>query len=178
MMIRRFARPYAKAIMQNAGSTEVADAVRVDLAKFDDARRVSSELQDVYANPGIEPEAKLAITKTIAARLGLSAIAEKVLDVLIHNHRINDLGAIVAALTAFVNEATNTVVAEVRSAHVLSPAETEDLRRTLEKKFAKKVQIQVTPDPTLLGGFVARVGSEIYDASVVGKIEKFRESLA
>jgi F0F1-type ATP synthase delta subunit len=36
----------------------------------------------------------------------------------------------------------------------------------------------VTPDATLLGGFVARVGSEIYDASVVGKIDKFRESLA
>ena len=31
---------------------------------------------------------------------------------------------------------------------------------------------------TLIGGFVAKIGSEVYDASVAGKIEKFRESLA
>ena len=29
----------------------------------------------------------------------------------------------------------------------------------------------------VLGGFVAQIGSEVYDASVAGKINKFRESL-
>jgi len=32
-------------------------------------------------------------------------------------------------------------------------------------------------DPKLLGGFVARIGSEVYDASVIGKINRFRETL-
>jgi F0F1-type ATP synthase delta subunit len=36
----------------------------------------------------------------------------------------------------------------------------------------------VRTDPKLLGGFVVRIGSEIWDASVVGKINKFRESLS
>jgi F0F1-type ATP synthase delta subunit len=40
------------------------------------------------------------------------------------------------------------------------------------------VELDVKTDPQLLGGFVVQIGSEIWDASVAGKINKFRESLA
>jgi len=177
-VIRRFARPYARAIMDVVQSPAKGDAVRSDLARFDAARRESSDLREVYANPGIDNSAKLAITRTIAQRLGLSDVAVKVLEVLIQNHRINDLGAIVDAVATMVRQQTGTVAAEVRSAHRLSDDELSSLRRTLEAKMGKKVEITATVDPTLLGGFVAKVESEIYDASVIGKINKFRESLA
>lgn len=178
MMVRRFARPYAKAIMDVAGTPQTADAVRVELERFEAVRKQSTELQEVFANPGIEASARVNVANAIADRLSLSALGKKVLEVLIHNHRINDLEAIIAALTAYVNEATDTVVAEVTAAHQLSQPEVEQLRRTLEKKVGKRVTVQVTRDPELLGGFVARIGSEILDASVSGKIEKFRESLS
>lgn len=177
-MVRRFARPYARAIMDVAGTPQAAAEIRDSLAKFDEARRSSHELQDVFANPGIDFDAKLRIANQIAERLSLNPMAQKVLEVLIRNHRINQLGAIVEAVSSYVNTATNTVVAEVRSAHQLTPEELAQLRSTLEKKFASNVDIQVTTDPSLLGGFVARVGSEIYDASVTGKINKLRDSLA
>jgi F-type H+-transporting ATPase subunit delta len=178
MMVRRFARPYARAIMDVAGSASAAAAVQSELAQFEVARRTSSDLREVFANPGIDVDAKIAIANQIAERLSLSAPARKVLEVLIRNHRMNDLGAISAALASYVNDATNTVVAEVRTAHTLTAPETAALQQTLEKKFGKRVEVQLTADPALMGGFVARVGSEIYDASVAGKIEKFRESLA
>jgi uncharacterized membrane protein required for colicin V production len=47
----------------------------------------------------------------------------------------------------------------------------------LKGLVGKRVEVRVTTDPALLGGFVARIGSEVYDASVSGKIHKFRESL-
>jgi F-type H+-transporting ATPase subunit delta len=177
-MVRRFARPYAKAIMDVAGSPEKAGEVRVELERFEAARQLSVELQEVFANPGIEAGAKVGVANAIADRLSMSAMSRKVLEVLIQNHRINDLEGIVAAVAAYVNEATNTVVAEVTSAHALSEEEVEQLRRTLEKKVGKRVTVQVRKDAQLLGGFVARIGSEILDASVAGKIERFRESLS
>jgi F-type H+-transporting ATPase subunit delta len=176
-MIRRFARPYARAIMDVVGSTEKANELRGELAQFEKARAGSRDLQELYANPGIENDAKLKVTRAITARLGLSDLAVKVLDVLIRNHRMNDLGAIVAAVAAYVRESTNTLSAEVRTAHELTDGERAELQRTLEKKFGQKVDVEVKTDPELLGGFVAKVGSEVYDASVIGKIDKFRESL-
>ena len=176
-MIRRFARPYARAIMDVMQSPEKANAIRHELARFEQVRKASSELHDLYANPGIENEAKLKVTTAIAKRLGLSDMAVKVLGVVIANHRLNELEPIVEALAEMVREATDTVAAEVRAGKSLTPEEQEQLRRTLEKNAGRKVELTVTTDPTLIGGFVAKLGSQVYDASVLGKIDKFRASL-
>jgi F-type H+-transporting ATPase subunit delta len=177
-LIRRFARPYAKAIFDVAGSPAAAQSLVDELQRFDRMRRGSRELQEVFANPGIEASAKQAIGKQLATRLGLSPMGMKIVEVLVSNHRLNDVGAIVEGLSALVHEAQGMVVAAVRSAHKLSAEEILQLKQTLEKKVGKRVEIQATTDPELLGGFVAQIGSEILNASVVGKIDKFRRSLS
>jgi F-type H+-transporting ATPase subunit delta len=176
-VIRRFARPYARAIMDVVQSPEKANAIRHELERFEAVRKSSKELHELYANPEIEHDAKMKVTTAIAKRLGLSDMTIKVLGVVDTNRRMNELEPIVEALAEMVREATNTVAAEVRSAKDLTPDEQEQLRRTLAKKAGRNVEMTVTTDPTLIGGFVAKLGSEVYDASVLGKIEKFRESL-
>ena len=177
MIVRRFARPYAKAIIDVAGGADSANKLRGDLMPFEHALRTASDLRDLYANPGIEMEKKLEITNRLASRMKLSDLAKKVLEVLVRNQRINDLDSILAALTAAVNEMLGVAVAEVRSAKSLTPDEMSELATVLSGKVRKRVELDVRTDPTLLGGFVARIGSEIYDASVIQKINRFRESL-
>lgn len=176
-MIRRFARPYARAIVDVLQSPEKADAIRHELERFEQVRKSSADLQELYANPGVEHDTKLKVTNAFAKRLGLSDMTIKILGVLIGNHRVNDLDSIVEALAVMVREATDTIAAEVRSAHQLTPQEEAELRRTLEKKAGRKVEMILKTDPTLIGGFVAKIGSEVYDASILGKIHRFRESL-
>jgi F-type H+-transporting ATPase subunit delta len=177
-VIRRFARPYARAIIDAVGSPAAATTIRQELGQFESARRSAKDLQELYANPGFELGVKMNVTRAIAKQLGLSEMSVKVLEVLIRNQRINDLGAIVEALAEYIRRATNTVAAQVRTAHVLSEAEQRELQATLERKFGRSVELELSTDPSLLGGFVARVGSEVFDASVTGKIERFRESLS
>ena len=176
-MIRRFARPYARAIMDVTRTPQAASSLLDELKRFEEVRRSSAELAEVYANPGIEQAAKNGITQVIAKRLGLSDLAIRLLGVLIQNHRINDLGGINEALGEYIRQATGVVAAQVRTAHRLSPEEQTRLQQTLQKKVGRPVEIELTTDPTLLGGFIARIGSEIYDASLAGKIEKFRNTL-
>ena len=90
---------------------------------------------------------------------------------------MNNLGSIVEGLAEMVRQATDTVAAEVRSAKPLNEQEQAELRRTLEKKAGRKVEMSIKTDTELIGGFVAKIGSEVFDASVSGKIERFRESL-
>jgi len=176
-MIRRFARPYARAIMDVAKTPQAAAAVRDELARFEQARAGARDLQELYANPGFDAETKLKITRTIAGKLGIGDLSSRVLEVLIRNHRVNNLGSIVEALAEMIRNATGTLAAEVRAAHHLTPDEEAALARTLEQKFGSKIEVTVITDPALLGGFVAKVGSEVFDASVAGKINRFRESL-
>lgn len=175
-MIRRFARPYARAMVLAAGSPAKANELRGELMRFADALRKSRELRDLYANP-VDEATKLKITEQLARKMKASELATKTLEVLVRHHRINDIDAILAALQAYVNAALGVAVAEVRSARSLGPDELAQLADTLSKKVGKKVELDVRTDPKLLGGFVVKIGSEIWDASVIGKINKFRESL-
>jgi F-type H+-transporting ATPase subunit delta len=177
-MIRRFARPWARAIMDAAGSPQKASQTRGDLLKFAAALETSPELAELYANPGVPEEAKLAITGKLARRLEMSELSTRTLDTLVRYHRINDIEAIIAALAAFVNAALGIAVAEVRSARTLSHEEIDQLAETLSKKVGKRVELDIRTEPALLGGFIVQIGSEIWDASVAGKINKFRASLA
>lgn len=177
-MIRRFARPYARAIMDAAGSPAKANELRGELLSFASALRKSNELRDLYANPGIDEATKIKITQSLAKKMKASELAERVIEVLVRNHRINDIDAILSALAAYVNKQLGVAIAEVRSAKSLNADEIQELAATLSKKVGKKVELDIRTDPTLLGGFVVQIGSEIWDASVSGKINKFRESLA
>lgn len=176
-MIRRFARPYARAIMDAAGSAQKANELRGELMSFVKALQTSRDLRELYSNPAVDFERKKNITQQLAKRMKVSDLAAKTLDVLVRNHRIADLDAILAALAVYVNAKLGVAVAEVRSAKSLNAEEISQLAETLSKRVGKKVELDIRTDATLLGGFVVKIGSEVWDASVKGKITKFRESL-
>jgi len=176
-MIRRFARPYARALMDTADTPAKANELRGELERFASALRGASDLRELYANPAIDQQTKLGVTEQLARKMKASELAAKVLEVLVRNNRINDIDAILEALAAYVNKELGVAVAEVRSAKSLNADEIQHLADTLSKRVGKKVELDIRTDPKLLGGFVVKIGSEIWDASVAGKINKFRESL-
>lgn len=176
-MIRRFARPYARAMMDLAGTPQQADAVEKELRGFEKARSASPDLVTLIENPGIDAEAKLRVVRELARRVGVSDLGVRFLEVLLRHHRLNSLGAMLDAWRELINRALDVTVAEVRAAHALDESERRALQGALETRFGRKVDVRVATDPTLLGGFVATVASEVWDASVRGRLTKFRESL-
>jgi F-type H+-transporting ATPase subunit delta len=48
----------------------------------------------------------------------------------------------------------------------------------MEKVTGKKLRAQYSRDESILGGAIVKVGSTIYDGSVVGQLEKIRERLS
>ena len=176
-MIRRFARPYARAIVDVAQSPEKAMDLRTELSRFEEIRAANHSLQELYANPGIDHETKLKVSRAIFDRLKLSEMSRKILEVLISNRRINDLGAITEAVATLVNRRLGIEVADVTTAHELSGSERKSLSQALEKRTGKKIELRVSTDPSLIAGLVARVGDEIIDVSVAGRIRNFQQTL-
>ncbi|HSN67605.1 MAG TPA: ATP synthase F1 subunit delta [Thermoanaerobaculia bacterium] len=176
-MIRRFARPYARAMMDLAGTPQQADALERDLRKFEAARAGSPELASLFDNPGVDMDGKLRVVAEMATRVGISALGARLLEVLLRHHRLNSLGAVLEAWRELINEALDVTVADVRAAHALDESERGALQKALESRFGRKVDVRVETDPSLLGGFIATVQSEVWDASVRGRVGKFRESL-
>ncbi|RSN14202.1 F0F1 ATP synthase subunit delta [Nonomuraea sp. WAC 01424] len=70
------------------------------------------------------------------------------------------------------------LVAVVRSAVELSDAQKQRLADWLRTSYGRDVHLNVEVDKRVLGGFSVRIGDEIIDTTIVGRIEEVRRRLA
>lgn len=174
--MRKFAAPYAKAFSEVYPDAVRASEIHSELQRFQKTVEGHEELRGVLENPAVDADARTRLARELARQLSIGAEGMKILDVLAGNQRLHQIGAILEAWQELIHRQTGTVVAEVRSAHQLSPGEEAKLREALEKKTGSKVAMRVTTDPSLLAGFIAQIGSELYDASVAGQIRRLESS--
>ena len=70
------------------------------------------------------------------------------------------------------------VLAEVRCAVALAPAELERLRMALSARYGHEVHLNVIVDPTIVGGLRVSIGDDVIDGTVSGRLEDARRQLA
>jgi F-type H+-transporting ATPase subunit delta len=177
-MSRRFARPYAKALFDSAGTTENAAKARDELARFVDATRRVPEIQKMASNPGVPRRVKEEILREIGARLGIGPLVRSLIELLERNYRLAQVDDVLDAVDQTLDRRLGVVRAEVTTAHALDPDQERRLRATLESMLEQKVKLTLSTDPRLIAGFVARVGSRRYDASLDGQIDRLAQTLA
>ena len=176
-MSRRFARPYAKAVLRTAGSDDAAKAVRTELQRYLEVAAASPELGKMSASPAVPLEVKQKILAEICQMLEIGALSKSLLDLLMKNYRLIHLDAVLTAIDQLLNRRLGVVVAEVTSAKALDEDQRERLGVVLRKILDQEIDLTLKTDPKLLGGFVARIGSYRYDASLVGQLDRLAGSL-
>ena len=67
---------------------------------------------------------------------------------------------------------------ELTTAHELSDAEFDRILGQIEQASGRKVKASRTVNPDLIGGIVLQAGSMRLDASVRGRLERLRQTLA
>ena len=67
--------------------------------------------------------------------------------------------------------------AYVSSAVALSSLQEGDLKTGLEAYTGKTVRMKTTVDADLIGGFVVRVGDQVFDSSLTTQLQRVRQSL-
>jgi len=176
-MAARFTKPYADALFAVAGSVEAVEALLPSLEAFANAMKTSDELRKHLLNPGLDRELRQGLFEAVAARAGLTGLAERLLVILHHNHRLGHLADLLSALRERLNAERRIVEARVQSARPLAPDVTESVRRMIELRTNKTVRVVAQVDPDLLGGFVVSVASARFDASLARRLEKARAAL-
>ena len=74
--------------------------------------------------------------------------------------------------------AGDTLVATVQVATPLADAQAERLRDILSRRYQKNIHLQVSVEPSVLGGMKVRVGSQIFDGSLATIIQETKQKLA
>ncbi|WP_203885212.1 F0F1 ATP synthase subunit delta [Planotetraspora kaengkrachanensis] len=70
------------------------------------------------------------------------------------------------------------LVGVVRSAVPLSEAQKQRLAASLRATYGRDVHLNVEVDPEVLGGFSVKIGDDLIDTTIAGRIEEVRRRLA
>ncbi|TLK57551.1 F0F1 ATP synthase subunit delta [Glutamicibacter sp. V16R2B1] len=69
-------------------------------------------------------------------------------------------------------------IAHIVSSRALTDVQVQRLEASLNKLYGRALKINVSVDPTLVGGLVIKVGDDIVDASVASRVAELRRALA
>lgn len=168
---------YAQAVFDLAKEAKALDAVEQDFAKFAAAWRESADLREAARSPLIDPEEKARALTAVAQKLGVSELGRKLIGVAAQNRRAAELPGIAAAYRALVARDRGARQVEIVSARPLGQAEKTAIVEALGKSLGAKVEADTSVDESLIGGFVVRVGSRQFDASIKSKLDALRLQL-
>ena len=69
------------------------------------------------------------------------------------------------------------VRAQVTTAVTLPPDKVSALQQGIARATGRKVHLDASVDPSIIGGAVTRIGSTVYDGSVTTQLQKLKERL-
>ena len=133
----------------------------------------------IFASPAVPAQQKAAAMDRLVPNA--PPPVRNFLHILVDRDRLTEVAWIADALRELINAHRGIITAEVTTAVPLD----SELERVVAQRLAsylqhdpEKVSIRSRVDPNIIGGVVARVGDEVIDDSVRGRIERLRSTLA
>ena len=167
------ARPYAEALFKAQASDLAGTAAWLDeLAAVAD----NAQLQQFADNPKVTDEQVFELVSGVV-RTALPEAGKNFLRLVIENRRLGALPVVAQQFRALKNAQGGTSDAVVQSAFPIDAAALADLSATLEKRFARKLNVSVQQDESLIGGIRVVVGDEVLDTSVKARLEQMKAAL-
>jgi F-type H+-transporting ATPase subunit delta len=168
------ARPYADAAFKLALESDTL-AAWSDALKRLTAVMKAPEAQALISNPGLSSLKVGALLGDAAGEL--SKEQRNFVQILAENERLSVLPEIATQFEAKRNRHEDVLDIRVTSAYPLTEKQIEDIVITLQDRYGCKVTGVADVDTELIGGVSIRIGDEVIDASVRGKLAQLAASL-
>lgn len=168
---------YAYALFELAQEQSALAAVEGSLTKVRDALAESSDLRTLIESPSLSRDAAGGAIARVGETLDVDDLTSKFLGTLAANRRLDQLPGILSAFGTLVSDHRGVVEAHVSSAHALTDAQMTALTSKLRSRAGRDVVVNSTIDPTLLGGMVVRMGSELIDGSIRTRLNSFAQAM-
>ncbi len=177
-MAVRVVDPYAEALVALASAQGLSDTFGADIRFIAAVLQATPELGQFLASPLIKAEEKKNLLQRMFADQ-IHPLLLNALKLLCDRRRIMFLGAVCRRFLELQRKLQNIVLAEVTTAVPLTEAQQQSIReRVRDFTQASGVELQIAQDPTLLGGVIIKIGSQVIDLSLRGQLRRLALQLA
>jgi F-type H+-transporting ATPase subunit delta len=174
------ARPYATALFQVTEKEGVPALREIEgqLANVAELFRIEPQVVRLFEVPSVSPATKLELVNTIAKTLSLRREAQRMLVALEHHMRLRYLNEVVTFFGELVDRKEGVVRGRVELPVPASQEQVVALGKGLAELLGTRVELDFKLREELLAGFVVRVGSRVFDGSLVAQVRRFASSVA
>jgi F-type H+-transporting ATPase subunit delta len=170
------ANRYATALIDALHPTHAEEGLQ-QLQQFAALLKEQPDSRRFLENPALAGDRRTRLLNEIAAAFGFDRRVSNFINIVTARNRLPILEEIIEEYQRLMDKRLGIVRAHVTSAQNLNPAQQQDLMRKFEQITGKQVRMDVSVDPSLIGGVVAQVGSTIYDGSVRQQLKAFKTRL-
>jgi F-type H+-transporting ATPase subunit delta len=168
------ARRYAKALFEIAEEKKAIEKVEKDFADISVILNDFEDLQKVLKNSSLSKDTVHSIFAAILKKLSADKVTTEFCRLLGGNRRLVLLPEIIISFKAFVGESRGEISAEVTTAAPLTDVQKKDIAKQLKDATGKKVDFEEKIDEEIIGGLIIKIGSQMLDDSISGKLERLR----
>jgi F-type H+-transporting ATPase subunit delta len=165
----RAALRYAKATLNLAKEKGLADQINTDMLLIDKTISENDDLLIMLKSPIIKSGLKKS-TLTKVFEKSINAISLGLINLLIENKRIQLLPLVAIEYTVIYDFLKGVEIAQVTSAVPLTMELEVKLLKKVKEIVGKEITLKNIVDPSIIGGFILRVGDKQYDSSISSRL--------
>jgi F-type H+-transporting ATPase subunit delta len=153
------------------------DTVEDELFRFGRIVAANRELARILGDRTAPAEGKSALLdRLLSGRV--SPVTEQLLRNVLTGPHAGHAENVIEHLSEVASRRRGRYVARVTSAVALAPDQEERLAGILDRLYGRSIELQVTVDPSVLGGLIVQVGDEVIDGSIAHRLEAVERRLA
>lgn len=165
----RAALRYAKATLNLAKEKGLASDINNDMILIDKTLDENQELLIMLKSPIIKSYVKKSVLTEIFGKK-VNAITIGLINLLIENKRLPIMQMVAKEFIVIYDFLKGIEIAHVTSAVPLSKELEARLLKKVEEIIGKQITLKNIIDPSIIGGFILRVGDKQFDSSVSNQL--------
>lgn len=147
------------------------------LASLKEAMRAEPKLEQALKSPLIKTEEKKAVISALLKKLKADKTMQNFCHLLADNDRLGTLKDISEWYGVLLDNANGILRGKAITAVQLEPAKQAALKKALQEKAGRDIELEFCIDPNILGGLVLAIGDKILDSSLRAQLGILQEIL-
>ncbi len=168
---------YASALFELARDENALDAVDADVTSMRAMLTDSADLARLVASPLFSADDQIRALGAVMDKAEISVLTANFVKLTAKNRRLFALPGMLRAFHEVLAAHRGETIAVITSAEPLSDAQMTALKEALAEKAGGTIKLETHVDPTLIGGLIVRLGSQMIDTSVKTRLMGLRAAM-
>jgi F-type H+-transporting ATPase subunit delta len=175
------ARRYARAMIAIGEEEGAVDPIGKELEEFNNVLDLDGGiLKNALLNPGIPADQRQAVLSKVLDKLGLAGNTSNFIRLLMLKNRLVVFSDILQAYQEMADGIAGRVRASVETATEIGLEQKDEIRKALAKAAGaepSQLVVDYSVNKEIIGGIIAYIGDNIYDASIRSRLQDIKHSL-